>query len=115
MQQAAKPGLEWAAPPIINRALKTPYATYYFDLCPDGAYWSSFQASNTKRIAFIRTYIFISYNTIICPYITIQLEPDIDANGITENRIKAAGARALYDRFEMFLKATRELTLEPRD
>ena len=115
IQQAAKPGLEWAAPPITDQALKTPNSTYNFDLRPDGAYWLSLQAFNSEYVGFIRTYTFVLHNTIICPYFTIELKPDVDANEIAENQIAAAGALALYNRFQMFVQATGGLTLELRD
>ena len=68
-----------------------------------------------KYVGFIGTYTLVLHNVIICTYFTVELKPDVDANEIAENKIAAAGAVALYNRFQIFVQATGRLTPELRD
>jgi hypothetical protein len=89
----------WTEPPMLFPGYSA--RVYKFDIRPDCAYWLSLQAFNRNWQSRIREYTFVVYRRVTCPYFTIEFKRDDSTPTEAENKVAAAGALALYNRYSL--------------
>ncbi|KAL8820844.1 MAG: hypothetical protein Q9191_007429 [Dirinaria sp. TL-2023a] len=93
----------WERPPLVGKEhTKIGYAShtaYKFDLRPDCAYWLSLQALSAEYKDRFQEHTLVVYDTLTCPYLTIEFKRDESAMQAALNKVAAAAAIALYNRY----------------
>jgi hypothetical protein len=109
LELVAKPeeGSLWESPPLViyDELEDSGSKSYSFDLRPDVSYWLSLQAFNPSYVAQAKEYARVINKSITCPYFTVEFKRDDNERTAAENQVAAAGALALYNRYQ--LKRTR--------
>ena len=93
----------WQKPPLVGKEYAkwsdTSRTDYEFNLRPACAYWLSLQAFSPEYTARVQEYTHVVYDTITCPYLTIEFQKDDFAEQTAINQVAAAAALALYNRY----------------
>lgn len=93
----------WVRPPLIEDRFinsdDTLYTDYGFELRPDCAYWLSLQAFSHTYKCFVSDHTLVLDDNMVCPYLTIEFKRDNSEQQVALNKVAAASALALYNRF----------------
>ena len=108
----------WQCPPLVGREYarmeNKSFMDYDFDLRPDCSYWLSLQAFSPEYKVHVQEHTLVMYDTITCPYLTVEFKKDGSGDQAAFNQVAGAAAIALYNRF-LLRKESLELAKQKWD
>ena len=112
------PGRSWKKPPhpntvSDNETQEESYVTWStsgwgWDVRPDCSYWLSLQGFNPWWRSQVKCVTYVKDGIVACPYFTIEFKRDGEVEDNAINQVAAAGSIALYNRFRLYRRASRE-------
>ncbi|KAI0203721.1 hypothetical protein F4808DRAFT_467103 [Astrocystis sublimbata] len=97
----------WKVPPQLSSSRKQ----YDWDIRPDCAYYISILAFPIEFRSYINNYVSVVRNRACCPYLTIEFKKYAEDPQTDINRLAAASAIALYNRWHLKHRALKVLDI----